>query len=132
MSHVPLEHQKQKDLSFSDSMTKILHPLWTSDDTSVETQTHDLTLLILTLYQLEQLSYEITQMFTLYTWICIFCILCILTTYSAYYYQAYFAYFTYFAYICNFILILHLAPKNESCPLRTSKTKRPLFQWQYD
>jgi len=57
-SQVPSEHQKQKNLTFCDSMTRIHEPWCTSWHTIVKTRTQDLILRSLTLYQLEQLSYD--------------------------------------------------------------------------
>ena len=54
----PFEHQKQKDLSYSDSIARIHKPGCTSEHTIVKTQTQDLLLQSLTLYRLGQLSYD--------------------------------------------------------------------------
>ena len=59
MSQVPFEHQKQKVITFSDSLTREHHPWCTSWHTIVKTRTQDLRHWSLTLYQLEQLSYNI-------------------------------------------------------------------------
>ena len=56
-SQVPFEHQKQKDLSYSDSMTRIHQPWCTSWHAIVKTRTQDLRLQSLPLHQLGQLPY---------------------------------------------------------------------------
>ena len=66
-SQDPFEHEKQKDLSYSDSMTRIHQPGCTSENTIVKTRTQDLRHQSLTLYQLEQLSYDNNwKVYTLY------------------------------------------------------------------